>query len=197
MAISHIGPVAAANISAFGGVSKASISAINGVTAGFGGGGGSYAPVTWTDLVNVTESPTGTLTKNVGGSAWNAGAFSVESFAGNGAIKWTLASDPSGKTRMVGVSQTNSSVSYDTIDYGWYCTGTTGYPVEDGAFPTGGATIATNDVLEIIRTGTTVVYKVNGSTHYTSGVSSSGTLYADAAINDSTSIISEVELKDG
>lgn len=42
MAISNIGPVAAANISAFGGVSKASISAINGITAGFGGGGGGF-----------------------------------------------------------------------------------------------------------------------------------------------------------
>lgn len=43
MAISHVGPVAAANLGAFMGVSKANISAINGITASFGGGSGGAA----------------------------------------------------------------------------------------------------------------------------------------------------------
>lgn len=160
-----------------------------------GGGGGAYAAVTWTSLVNVTESPAGTLTKTSGGTAYNAGAFSVESFAANGAIRWTA--DASSTIRMIGVSVTNTDNDYATIDYGWYQSGGNIYEVEDGGFNGPGTTITNGDVFEIVRTGTSIAYKKNGATTYTSAVSSSGTLKADCSIRSEGIAFIDVELKDG
>ena len=43
---------------------------------------------TWTALDQVAESPTGLITKSAGGNAWNAGAVSVETQAGNFRLRY-------------------------------------------------------------------------------------------------------------
>ena len=89
MAISHIGPVAAANVSAFGGVSKASISAINGVTASFGGGGG----ITFV-AAGTFQSSTGTVTPGLPSGTAENDILVMLCFTGNQPITvsgWTEA----------------------------------------------------------------------------------------------------------
>lgn len=159
-----------------------------------------YAPVTWTDKVNVNESPTGTLTKNAGTDGqWDAGAFSNESFSGNGGIKYTY--QTSGNYNFfyfsIGVSLSNPNVNMNSIRHAIVHFGNGDVRIiESGTFRTF-ISLSNNDVIEIRRSGTTVNYWRNNTLVYTSPVATSGALFADLSLGYNGYGVTNIQLKNG
>lgn len=152
--------------------------------------------VTWTSLVNVTNSPTGTLTKTGGSnSTWDAGSFSNESFTGNGGIRWTwLTGDAA---YMVGFSTSNPNASYASVGWGIVLSGGSWFIYENSVYQAATGGFVNGDQFSIIRTGTTVIYKKNGITIHTSVNSSTGALFADTSFYTSGAIVRGVEYQQG
>jgi hypothetical protein len=128
-----------------------------------------------------------TITKTGGsGGTWDAGASSVESFAGDCYVEVTASNAATGRT--FGLSNTDASISYDTINHSLLYDGTDAYVVQSGAFPTSVA-YANGDTLRVERIGSTVYYKKNGVTFYTSLVASSGSVVVDTSLSTAAATI--------
>jgi hypothetical protein len=170
--------------------------------AGFGSkkaSGSSYANVTWTNLTNVTDSPAGTLTKTGGSNnTFDAGAFSVEGLTGDGWFKYVLDTAQMTSLFYFGVSVTDSDATGASIDYVWAYVTANWRIYENNSYKGDfGGTRSNGDILEIRRVGTTITYWMNGSSVYTSGVSSTGTIKADISIYQSNDVMSAVAYKTG
>ena len=139
-------------------------------------------PIAWTDRVGVTVEDDALIKTSATG--WNSGAASVQTISGNGAVEFTAVSTDT--YRMLGLSNSNASASYDTIGYAIYLrTDGTLSVYENGTHRGRFGTYQSTDVLRVERSGSNVVYKRNGAVFYTSTVPSTGTLLADAALRDS------------
>ncbi|CAN5907001.1 hypothetical protein BH11PSE3_BH11PSE3_21750 [soil metagenome] len=120
------------------------------------------------------------------GEAWgNAGASSVEGFAGAGYVE-TVAGETN-TYRIIGLAYNDGNYGLGTIDYSIYLLGgsQSGQFVvrEKGNYQPGYVGgYATGDVFRVERRDGTVDYKKNGVTFYTSTTLSSGVLHADAEI---------------
>ena len=148
--------------------------------------------VAWMDLVGVTASGN-TITKTAGTAWGNAGAASSQTFSGDGGLEF-LATETN-TYRMCGLSDSNLNANYTTIDYAVYlASGGAVYLYENGTSRGTFGTYQSGDRFSIERTGSTVVYKKNGTTFYTSTVASSGTLMADAAIHTTEGTISDAKI---
>jgi len=139
-----------------------------------------------------------TLTKT-GGAAdtWDSGASSVETIAADGKVE-CVASESG--FRCIGLSATDTDADFDTILHGLSFEGsgvTDVYVVESGVNPyTLVAGKAIGDVLSVERVGTTVYYKINGSTFYTSGVASSGAVRVDTSFYTAAASMPGIRLYD-
>jgi len=150
--------------------------------------------ITWTNKVGVAESPTGTITRNTGTNSWNgAGASSVESFAANGSLRYTVVQ--TNKDRMIGVGFTDSSQSWNDLDYSFELlpSGTLDM-YENGSYVGSAGAYSAGTVLEIQRTGTTLYYKKNGTTQRTVNSVPTGALYVDTSIYHDGSSFEGVQL---
>jgi len=139
--------------------------------------------VSWTDLVGVSVNGN-SITKTVGTGWGNSGAASANSFAGDGAVDFTVS--VGNKSVMCGLSDSNPDANYSTIDYGLYATGNAGGNLmqiyEGGTLRGTWGSYVPGDRFRVERTGTTVTYSHSGVVFYTSPTPSSGPLLVDSAI---------------
>ncbi len=149
---------------------------------------------TFTDLVRITL--TNDEIKRTAGSGWGgSGLATNESFSGNGYVEYeTMASN---NRLMVGLSNSNSNAHYNTIDYAIYQT-TTGnlYVYESGSNKGYKSTYQTGDILRVERIGSTIYYKKNGNTFYTSTVASTGSLLGDISLYYTSDKIKNMNIVD-
>lgn len=139
--------------------------------------------VTWTNLVGVSVDGAGTLTKTAAYSS-AAGAASVEVLpAGvNGWVETEM--NQVGKTRTLGLSDADVDATGSTIDYSisFSYNGNNVFVYENGINRGYSHNYALGDVYRIERTGSTILYKRNGNTFYTSSVASSTSLLVDVSL---------------
>jgi len=140
----------------------------------------SQAP-TWQNMVN-SKVVGNKLTSS--GSGWgNGGASSVQQLAAgqDGWVETTVIPMTNGNQNQVafGLAQTSATANYSTIDYCWYMEGQGAYVLENGVQRTQGFITYPGDILKIVRTGSTIVYKKNGVVMYTSGIHSATALIYD------------------
>lgn len=133
------------------------------------------------------------ITKTAGGAAWNAGASSVQTLAGDGHLE--IVATETNKDRKIGLA-TAHNVDGSQINFG-FALGLTGYFVAElGLTPVGPLAYATGDVFRVSRVGTTVRYYKNGELVHTSAASSSGNLLVSASMFDSASTLDGIRLYD-
>ena len=133
------------------------------------------------DVVNL-EVEGNTITKTHNSSSWNAGLATKTQITSDGYIEYEI--PQTNKAVMVGLSPNNQNSNYNTIKYAIY-TATLGriYIYESGAGRGQKGNYSTGDTFRIERIGTTVYYKKNGTTFYTSSVASTGLLAGDVSIH--------------
>ena len=136
--------------------------------------------VTWTNLIGVVVSNNVLIKTN----SWrwgNAGAASATSFLGDGGLEFEVAQLDS--ALMCGLSMTDSSPSFNTIEYAIEVRLGGGLAVfENGSRRGFFGTSQIGDRLSVEREGTTIHYKKNGVIFYTSTRLTSESLLADCAI---------------
>lgn len=144
------------------------------------------ADVSWKDKVAVSQ--VGNRLISLNGGWGNSGAASVQTLAA-GIDGWleVVASEQI-MYRMVGLSDVNTNANYNTIDYAFYLAINSLQIYENGAQR---ATISgayqSGDILRVERSGSSILYKKNGSIVYTSTIPSSSQLLVDVAFNNSSS----------
>ncbi|MFZ6011289.1 MAG: RHS repeat-associated core domain-containing protein [Bacteroidota bacterium] len=160
--------------------------------------------VNWTELANVVANDSKKITKNAGASDWIAGAVSSQVLpAGqDGFVEVTYSGGSN--YRVIGLSDQNTNAHYNTIDYGFFAgalseTYSQNLSVyENGAARYGFTSkLAVGDKLRVERRGTTIYYKVNGVTIYTSAVPSTTPLMADFSLNYTNSFIYDAKISFG
>jgi hypothetical protein len=164
--------------------------------------GGSYGDAAhpWADKVNCTSSGA-TLTKNAGGSAWNAGARSTLSvLTGNdasGSVSWKV--DQLARQSMAGLSYGNTDVSYADIDFAIYTTaGNRLYVIESGGlFYDTGVDYAIGKVLKVACDAGTIKYYCDATLLHTSLISPNAPLVFDTSIYDQGTSITDVAFVGG
>ena len=138
------------------------------------------SPVEWTDLVGVVADGNN-LTKTADAGWENGGAASVQTISGDGGVSALV--DKTNSKRMIGLSSTNADASYRTIDYAIYLhSNGSKYVFEKGVNLGNFGGYSTGDRVSVERSGSTVEYKHNGVTFYTSLVASSGSLLVDTSL---------------
>jgi len=136
--------------------------------------------VTWTDLVGVSVAADGSLTKTAANAWGNAGAASIGTIPGDGAVEFTVGSIS--PYYMLGLSNGNASATYQSIGYAIYLYNTTLYVYENGVPRGTFGNYANGDILRVERIGNTVNYLRNGNIFYTSTITSSGNLVVDSSL---------------
>lgn len=159
---------------------------------------------TW-NVVNTTVTPAhytpfrdGFLKKTAADGWGTGGSRSVETIAGDGYVESTVVEI--NKSRFIGFSATNPDASFTSIAYGLFLEGTTSeFQVWENnvqKFVAGAGTVVANDVVRVERIGTTVYYKRNGVTLYTSTAPSLGALMIDTAFFHVNGTLQKVKLVD-
>ncbi len=156
-------------------------------------------PVKWVDMEGVVAN-SNSIIKTASTGWGNGGAASLESFTGNGGVEFTASqADASAYGRpMCGLSSTNRNVNYNTIEYAIYLRNTGSLMqlqvyekgIEKGTF----GTYRVGDVFRVQRIGSTIVYKKNGDTFYTSATPTDLPLLVDTAIYNTGGEIRDVKV---
>jgi hypothetical protein len=138
-----------------------------------------------------------TIAKSGGvNGAFDAGVSSVQSIAADGYLQ--LRATETNRYRIIGLATTDPGASYESINFGIYLNGDgNAYVAESGTtgvFNSGA--YAAGDLFRVTRAGSVVSYQKNGSTFYTSLVSSSGALVIDSSFYDSGGTVSGIILRD-
>ncbi len=144
--------------------------------------------VVWTSLVYTTAYANDLVRDS--GTSWSAGAGS-ENILPAGEDGWVEMVVSEGyKRRMIGLSEVIGSGYWTSIDYAIYLNSNLIAQVrESGSGSKATTPFQEGDVLRVERINNTVYYKKNGSTFYTSTISSSTQLVVDASLyNDGASI---------
>ncbi len=145
-------------------------------------------PVIWADLVGVSASGN-TITKTAPTGWGNGGAASKQQIPADGRVEF-CASNHTDTYRMIGLSDVNVDNNYQTLDYALYLeAGGTISVYEDGTGRGSFGSYVGTDCFMVERTGTTIEYKKNGTTFYTSTVPSSGNLIVDTTPYNNGTII--------
>lgn len=162
--------------------------------------GASWAAITWLGKTNVSEGASSTLTKDAGGTAWNAGAYSSESAAsGDIAVRWTVVSN--NDQVIFGVSQQSQAdddVNYTNIDYAVFQFANQMWKAENSVLTNLSTSIANSDVFSVEVVGGQVLYKKNGATINTvASPTLNYPLVCDCSINQQTDAITTPQIKIG
>ncbi len=120
-------------------------------------------------------------------NATTGGAASVGTMAADGYVEFTAHSTEP-VSHICGLSTTNASATWDTVHFGigLFPAGV-GAIYESSNTPAFGSptiTYRVGDVFRIQRAGTTIRYYQNGGLLFTSGLTSTGSLLIDTAVND-------------
>jgi hypothetical protein len=151
----------------------------------------SWSSINLVNLVNVTPSGN-SITKN-NANGWDAGASSLEKIYGDGGIRFTV---PLGSNVIAGLSESDPDQNYTSMKYGIYpWTDNNLYIIENGS-QVGGAYISyiATDVLSVEKVGSTIYYKKNNITFYTSTIASSNPLVFDSSIDTNGNSINNIEI---
>ncbi len=155
--------------------------------AAMGSGG---ASCDWTDIVGVEIS--GNTITATGGTGWGHGAASPNSLPANtdGWVETTVSQIDT--YRMIGFSSSNIDAGYVSIDFAVYLTGQAAYVFENGNNHYGPISITLGDVLRVERSGTAIIYRLNGNAFYSSVTSSTGSLVVDMSLYQTGSALSNI-----
>lgn len=141
-------------------------------------------PVTWDNMVGVTQSGADNKLTKPGGGSWNAGAFSVESIPEGGYLEWTCTETTT--HRMIGLSFADSNQHYNTINYAVYLTASANMQCYELGTPSGSTPsyVANTTVIRMSRVGTTIEVSVDGAAPFHTFTSvPSGDLHVDCSID--------------
>jgi RHS repeat-associated protein len=149
---------------------------------------GTNGGLTWRNDINAVIDGF-CIRKKTTVAAWDASVTSNQELPAskNGFIEHTVSNVTD--VKMVGFTDAATTPSYTDIDYALYLTGTSLRIYQSGTSIGTFGTIAVNDILRIERNGTTVTYKKNGVTIYTSSVASSNRLFIDVALYSANSSV--------
>lgn len=115
---------------------------------------------------------------------WNGGARSIDSFAGDGYVRFRVAPRPVGV--VAGFSNVDNSAAFNEATHAFYAHGTTLQVVERGqVVATLPMSPADNPLLTIVRRGGMVAYYAGDSWAFISPSGSGGTVFLDAALYSS------------
>lgn len=145
--------------------------------------------VTWTNVVGVSVSGN-TITKTATTGWGNSGAASIATFGGNGGVDFAVTQ--MNTYFMCGLSTTDPDQNYTTINYAIYAASGIAHVYENGTSKGAFVTYQNGTRFQIERVGTTIYYKKNGTTFYTSTTSSTGILRVDAALYTNGAVLSDV-----
>jgi hypothetical protein len=124
-------------------------------------------PVVWTSLVGATANG-GSLTKTAATAWGNAGAISTQQLpSGDGYVEF--AASETTTFRMLGLSNGNTSSSYDDIDFALYLNHNQVQVFEGGINKGSFGTYVSGDTLRVAVVGGVVRYSRNGAVFYSSG----------------------------
>jgi hypothetical protein len=148
-------------------------------------------PVTFTNTVNVTV--VGSSLTKTGLQGWNAGASSVETLVGDGAMEFQ--SDENNRAKMAGLSSDDASASYTDIDFAVFLTSSGSVQIYEGGVSRGtfGSYVG-GDLFRVQVDDGVVTYYKNGSLLYTSAGTPAGTLLVDTSLNHVGATITNVVL---
>jgi alpha-tubulin suppressor-like RCC1 family protein len=136
--------------------------------------------VLWTNGVNVTSAGSD-LRKSAGAAAWDAGAVSTRGIVSMDGYLELVASETT-TSRMIGLSQGDTSQTYQDIDFALYLAGQTIYVYERGASRGSFGTYVTGDRLRVSVEGGAIRYRKNGVLLYESTVAPSFPLLVDSSL---------------
>jgi hypothetical protein len=135
------------------------------------------------------------ITKTSGGSNWNAGAYSLESYTTCFASALFL----NAPRAMFGLSKDDGNSShFNTIDYAVYANGDTFSNGDNlGVYENGSdkgtfGNFSSTDILSIVNDGKTVKYFKNGISFYTSLNNPSGPYRFDCSIDDENDTVNNI-----
>jgi hypothetical protein len=147
-------------------------------------------PVVWTSLTGVSACGP-SLTKTAATGWGNAGAVSTQQIeSGDGYVEFTASETNS--YRMLGLSNGNTSASYNDIDFALYLYGSRILIYEGGLYKGIFGTFVTGDTLRVAVEGGAVQYSRNGSVFYTSSGSPVYPLLVDAALYSTNATLVDV-----
>jgi hypothetical protein len=135
-----------------------------------------------------------TLTKTAPTGWGNAGAASqnVLSASTDGWVEMTA--QETNTFRMFGLSSSNVNADYTTIEFAIFIYTSGNVQIyENGNNKGNFGTYANGDIMRVERVGTTIYYKKNGTTFYTSLTSSNSQLIADVSLNQTGATIANAK----
>ncbi len=141
---------------------------------------------------NVTTSGDTLTYAYTGANGWNSSVHSDNVSALGYTDKYEVSftvNTTASKAFMVGLNEagTNSTASYNDIDYAFYINGNTIRVYENGANKGTFGTYAANDTFSIEVDGTSLRYQHNGTTFRTVAITSGKDYYLDSSFNGSAS----------
>ncbi|MCC7332910.1 MAG: T9SS type A sorting domain-containing protein [Flavobacteriales bacterium] len=141
-----------------------------------------FEEVSWQSISGLTQSGSNNLVKTSGTNSWTTGAFSYN-MVKEGGYMMTIA-DETNKFRMIGLSSSNTNMSYNDIDYAIYMqNGGIINIYENGINRGNWGSFSTGDTLKIAVVGNEVRYIQNSNVIYTSLVAPTLPLFVDLSIN--------------
>ena len=142
-----------------------------------------FEEVGWQSLSGLKLRGSNNLTKVDNSTSWDAGAFSYNKVEDGGFMQTIV--DETNTFRMIGLNNSNTSVSYTDIDYAFYLTaGGSILIYENGSYKGNWGAYSTGDTMRVSVIGNTVRYLQNGNIIYTSLTAPNLPLYVDLSIRD-------------
>ncbi|AUC77565.1 RHS repeat domain-containing protein [Olleya sp. Bg11-27] len=122
------------------------------------------------------------------GLGWNSGLATIKKIVSSGYIQWRFSN--ADMRAMVGLSNTNTDYDYNTIKYAIYARDNIIKVYESGVDKGDFGIYTPEDTFKIERVGSTIYYKKNSITFYTSTVAASGALIGDFSLYSKNAKIS-------
>jgi hypothetical protein len=150
--------------------------------------------VAWTNLGGASVSGT-TLTKTASTAWGNAGAESANKLIAstNGYVQYTVATTTAGDF-FFGLSETNPNNQFQSIEYAFYRTNGTLTYVRLAGVTAYTFHCAVSDVLVIERSGTSMLFKRNGTTVHTVTSVTTNQMLVDVALNQNGAQIADLKV---
>ncbi|NQX85549.1 MAG: RHS repeat-associated core domain-containing protein [Flavobacteriaceae bacterium] len=150
----------------------------------------SLKSLTLVDIERIDQQ--GNRLSKLAAEGWNSGVATIKKINGNGFIKWKFAN--TNLRAMVGLSPNNSNHSYTTIRYAIYGRDGQIQVYENGQHKGTFEEYSPDDEFKVEKVGTTIYYKKNNITFYTSGTSTSESLLGDFAFYTTEAEITNFEM---
>jgi hypothetical protein len=111
-------------------------------------------------------------------------------------LSWTVGSNPSGTTWVVGLGVTESSSSWRDIDFGLRSSNGVLNVYENGDWITGGGPLTAGDELTIAVQGTLLEYRLNGVPIHARSITGSEDLYIDSSFKNGAITLENFVIRD-